>query len=416
MNKITISTLIVAAFAVAISPLPSAQAQAQETTDQRLIVTFKNRPSDQDVSNIKGAGAAAVKRLDLVNSIVVTVPTQAVINKLKGLHNVERIENDAIAHVVAPPVKETTIVTQPLQSVPWGVNRIDAPKSWAASRGTGVKVAVIDTGIDKSHPDLIDSIAGGVNFVQAGRGPRATVDPAAWNDDNGHGTHVSGTVAASDNTIGVVGVAPQARLYGVKALNSAGSGYVSDIISGIEWSVGNSMQVISMSLTLTSDVQALHDAVDTANNAGVVVVAASGNSGDGNAATNNVGYPGKYTSAIAVSATDNSDRIATFSSDGAEVEIAAPGVNIYSTARGGSYSTMSGTSMATPHVAGVIANMLAAPVIAAADLNGDGLWSAGEVRSYLQTTSDDLGTVGRDVFYGYGLVDTEEAVSGIQTQ
>lgn len=415
MNKVKISTLVVAAFAVAIAPLSSSQALAQESTSQRLIVTFKERLNERHVSDIQNAGATAIKQLDIVDAIVVTVPTQAVANKLRSLQHVEHVEIDAIAHVTAP-AKTTATVTQPVQSLPWGITRIDAPKSWTTSRGTGVKVSVIDTGIDKTHPDLVDNIAGGVNFVKSGRGARTTVDPNAWNDDHGHGTHVSGTVAATDNTIGVVGVAPQARLYGVKVLNSAGSGYTSDIISGIEWSVTNNMQVINMSLGMSSHVQAFQDAVDAADAAGVVVVAAAGNSGDGDPTTNNVGYPAKYSSAIAVSATDSTDRIATFSSDGAEVEIAAPGVTINSTTRGGGYGTMNGTSMAAPHVAGVIANMLATPITLAADLNQDGLWSKGEARAYLQVTSDDLGTAGRDVFFGHGLADTEEAVTGIQTQ
>lgn len=414
MTKVKISTLIVTAFAVAVTPVLSIPVQAQDTPNQRLIVTFKDRLNEQSVSAIRSEGAVPLKRLDLVNSLVVTVPSAAVANKLKNLHDVKRVEVDAIAHVSAPP--QTQPITQPTQSLPWGVSRIDAAKSWPTSRGNGVKVAVIDTGIDKSHPDLTENIKGGINFVQSGRGAKAIIDPTAWNDDNGHGTHVSGTIAAADNAIGVIGVAPEAQLYGVKVLNSAGSGYVSDIISGVEWSVNNNIQVINMSLGLTSHVQALQDAVNAADNAGVVVVAAAGNSGDGNAATNNVNYPAKYSSTIAVSATDSIDRIATFSSDGVEVEIAAPGVNIYSTTRGGGYGNMSGTSMATPHVAGVIANVLAAPVVPAADLNQNGQWNANEVRSYLQITSDDLGTTGRDVFFGYGLVDTEEVVTSTQTQ
>jgi subtilisin family serine protease len=171
-----------------------------------------------------------------------------------------------------------------------------------------------------------------------------------------------------------------------------------------------------MSLGQSTPLQALQDAVDAADNAGIVVVVAAGNTGDGDAATNNVGYPARYASTIAVAATDNTDHIASFSSDGPEVEIAAPGVNILSTTRGGSYGTMSGTSMATPHVTGVVANMLAAPIPTAADLNLDGAWSKGEVRAYLQATADDLGTTGRDVFFGYGLIDAEELVTGIQTQ
>lgn len=414
MIKVKISALIVTAIAVAIVPVFSAS--AQDAQPQRLIVTFNERLSEEKIKAVTSQGATPIKQLGLTKSVVVTVPSAAVAKKLESIKDVKYVEVDAIAHTSAKTQAAPTQPTQPVQSLPWGITRIDASKSWPTSRGTGIKVAVIDTGIDKAHPDLLQNISGGVNFVQSGRGARTTVDPAAWNDDNGHGTHVSGTIAAADNTIGVVGVAPNAQLFGVKVLNSAGSGYVSDIISGIEWSVNNNMQVINMSLGLTSHVQALQDAVNAADNAGVVVVAAAGNSGDGNAATNNVNYPAKYNSTLAISATDSADRIATFSSDGIEVDIAAPGVNVYSTTRGGGYGNMSGTSMAAPHVAGVIANMLAAPITATADLNQDGLWSAGEARAYLQTTSDDLGMSGRDVFFGYGLVDTEEAVTGLQTQ
>lgn len=408
--------LIVAAFAVAISPIASAQALTQEPVNQRLIITFNERVNDRHLAGIENAGATALKRLDLVNGVVVTVPTtQAAASKLKNLPNVKQVEVDAIARVTAR-VKETAPIVQPAQSTPWGIQRIDAPKTWPASRGTGVKVAVIDTGIDKTHPDLASNIAGGVNFTQSGRGANTIVDANAWNDDNGHGTHVSGTVAAIENTIGVVGVAPEARLYGVKVLNSAGSGYVSDIISGIQWSVANNMQVVNMSLSVPTHVQAFQDAVIAADNAGIVTVVAAGNSGDGNVATNNVAYPAKYNSTIAISATDSLDRIATFSSDGTEVDIAAPGVNIYSTTRGGGYGYLSGTSMASPHVAGVVAAMLATPITVAADQNQDGLWGVNEVRQQLQSTSDDLGTIGYDTFYGYGLVDAEESITGLQTQ
>lgn len=421
MIKVKTNTLIAAAFAVAVTPLlgVTAYAQAVNPSPDRLIVTFKDSVDAQDIASVKNLGAEPVKKLGLVNGLVVTVPNEAVVNKLKHLQDVERVEVDAIAHVAAPASTRTGTtqpVAQPVQTVPWGVNRIDAPKAWATSRGSNVKVAVLDTGIDKSHPDLVDNIAGGTNYVESGRGARLTLDPTAWSDDNGHGTHVSGTIAAADNTIGVVGVAPQAKLYGVKVLNSAGSGYVSDIVSGIEWSVNNDMQVISMSLSVSTDVQALHEAVDVADAAGVVVVAAAGNTGDGIATTNNVGYPAAYDSVVAVAATDSLDRIASFSSDGPSVEIAAPGVNINSTARGGSYASMNGTSMATPHVSGVVANALSAPIPAAADLDQNGLWSRGEIRSYLQLTADELGDPGRDVFFGYGLVDTEEVITGIQTQ
>lgn len=413
MINVKISALIVTAIVVATMPILSVSAQTNNTTERRLIVTFKNEVNENDVTAVKNAGAQPVKKLNIVNSVVVTVPNDTALSKLKTLKNVARVEIDAIAYTLARPVKEQPVVTQPAQTIPWGITRSGAIDTWTTSRGADVKVAVIDTGIDKTHPDLTDNIAGGVNFVQSGRGARATVDPAAWNDDNGHGTHVSGTIAGADNTIGVVGVAPQANIYGVKVLNSAGSGYVSDIISGIEWSIVNNMQVINMSLGMSSHIQALQDAVDAAENAGIISVVAAGNSGDGNTSTNNVGYPAKYSSTVAVAATDSADRIATFSSDGEEVDIAAPGVGVYSTTKGGGYSTLNGTSMATPHVTGVVANMLAAPVPSQADTNQDGLWSAGEIRAYLLLTSDDLGTPGHDVFFGHGIVDAKEAVTGL---
>jgi len=222
-------------------------------------------------------------------------------------------------------------------------------------------------------------------------------------DDNGHGSHVAGIVAAVDNEIGVIGVAPQASLWAVKVLDKGGSGYISDVIAGIEWSITNGMDVINMSLGASSDIQAMHDAVDFAYTAGIVVVASAGNSGDGDGATNEVGYPAKYSSVIAVAATAYDDSTPTWSSEGAEVAVAAPGVNIRSTWNDGLYNTKSGTSMASPHVAGTVALML-----------GSGILSV-EVRTILQTTADDLGDVGFDNFYGYGLVDVEESVTGAET-
>ena len=187
------------------------------------------------------------------------------------------------------------------------------------------------------------------------------------------------------------------------------------MIDGITWAMNNGMQVINMSLGTASDIQAMHDAVDAAYAAGVVIVAAAGNSGDGDGSTNEVIYPAKYSSVIAVAATDNNDLIAYFSSDGAEVELAAPGVSIRSTWNDGLYNTISGTSMASPHVAGAVALVLATAVQSAYDVDVDGAWDPAEVRAALQAAADDLGTAGHDNFYGYGLVDAEENVTGIQT-
>jgi subtilisin family serine protease len=252
---------------------------------------------------------------------------------------------------------------------------------------------VIDTGIDATHADLLDNLKGGYNAI----------NPAvSWADDNGHGTHVAGTIAAIDNSIGVIGVAREADLYAVKVLNRKGSGYTSDIIEGIDWAIENDMDIINMSLGSSWYSATFEAACTRAIDAGIVVVAAAGNSGPG---AETVGYPAKYPGVIGVSATDSSNVIAYFSSRGEGVDIAAPGVSIYSTYKGGAYTTMSGTSMASPHVAGVVALILTQP-----DGN-DGMWTPAEVEARLEGTAQDLGTDGPDLLYGAGLVRADLAVA-----
>ena len=218
-----------------------------------------------------------------------------------------------------------------------------------------------------------------------------STNPADWNDGHGHGTHVAGIVAARNNTIGVVGVAPEATLWAVKVLSDAGSGYTSDIIQGLDWCAAHGIKVASMSLG-GGGTASLQAACDRAFSQGVVLVAAAGNS------AGPVMYPAAYSSVIAVSASDSRDLRASFSNYGPQIALAAPGVSIYSTYKGGAYATMSGTSMACPHVAG-----------AAALAWASGLTSAQAVRDRLTTTAEDLGPKGFDTSFGYGLVDAQRA-------
>ncbi|HXS99187.1 MAG TPA: S8 family peptidase [Elusimicrobiota bacterium] len=227
-------------------------------------------------------------------------------------------------------------------AVPWGVARVNAPAAWSSGQGAGVKVAVIDTGIDCTHPDLKCDFSAGTNIVNPGAEPM---------DDNEHGTHVDGTIAGRGKG-GPLGVAPQATLIPVKVLDADGAGSLSDIVAGINWAAQNGVDVINMSLGGPAGSAALQRAVKQALAAGVVIVAAAGNSGPN---PDTVGFPGGYPGVIAVAASDKNDQVASFSSRGDAVAFIAPGVNITSTIPGGGTKSLSGTSMASPHVAGLAA-------------------------------------------------------------
>ncbi len=239
----------------------------------RKIIVFQERVSQAAQDEILDrAGAAKIKHLGLVNAAVAMV-TPASERALSARAEVLRIEDDAVATILGKPENTGKAPPpQPAEVLPWGIDRIDAELAWSVSSGVGVKVAVIDTGIDLTHPDLATNIKGGINTISPLKSP---------NDDNGHGTHVAGTIAGIDNGIGVIGVAPGASLYAVKVLGKSGSGWISDIIEGIDWCIANDIDVINMSLGSSSDVQSFHDAIIAAYNSGIVIVAAAGNSGPG---------------------------------------------------------------------------------------------------------------------------------------
>lgn len=357
---------------------------------QRVIVVYGSGQGPAVRGQLAKLGATEHSDLSAENAIAVSLPpglSRAAVAKMAG---VALVEDDVVVTMLAKPTPAPP--AQPDESLPWGVDRIEADLAWATTTGDPVKVAIVDTGIDRTHPDLQANLMGGYNAI----------NPAlSWTDDNGHGTHVAGIVAAIDNTIGVIGVAPNADLYGVKVLNKRGSGYVSDIIEGIDWAIANDIDVINMSLGSTSYSATFEAACTRAIDAGIVVVAAAGNAGTSGGA---VSYPARYPGVIAVSATDSSNTLAYFSSWGPDVDIAAPGVSILSTYKGGTYATMSGTSMASPHVAGVAALILTQP-----DGN-DGVWTPAEVEARLEASAQDLGAPGADVLYGAGLVRADLAV------
>ncbi|MFO7612671.1 MAG: S8 family peptidase [Clostridia bacterium] len=390
MKKLKLLLVIMMVLALVFSNAYARPSSA--ANNNKKIIVFEENFSNADEMDelINAAGGTVERHLSIINAVSAYLP-DAALKRLAAEKNIKRIETDSIVTMDKKPVPsptETPPPPAPSQITPWGVDRIDADLSWHLVGAAVVKVAVLDTGIDLDHPDLAANIKGGYNVIS----PRKTAD-----DDNGHGTHVAGIIAAVNNDFGVVGVGPTLDLYAVKVLDRRGSGTISTIIAGIEWAIANDIDVINMSLGGAGSIS-LQEAVIKAYNAGIVLVASAGNSYGGS-----VGYPAAYVQVIAVSSIDSNDRISSFSSIGPEVDVAAPGGYIYSTYKGGVYAYMSGTSMAAPHVTGAVAVLLTRPDIA--DFDGDGTIEPGEVYDIITGTAEDLGDPNYDTSFGFGLVD-----------
>jgi PKD repeat protein len=388
--------ILLTAFALLFVVGTTAASFAQGQSDgKRVLIGFEGgrgrQIAQQRRAIVSSLGGAVHDSFHIIPVVSAILSEQA----MKGLKNnpqVTYIEDDVVLHAI-------------VESIPWGVNKIGTPTAWATSRGAGVDVAILDTGIDYDHPDLVNNIAGGIYFAGGWLdelfGYDGSTNPIYWDDGFGHGTHCAGIVGAEDNEVGAIGVAPLARLHAVKVLDDTGSGYTSDIIQGIQWCIDNSIDVGSMSFG-GGGTASLQSACDAAYNAGVLLVAAVGNDYGGP-----VIHPAAYDSVIAVSATDSGDNIAPFSNSGSQVELAAPGVSIYSTvpptgdpriADPSGYNYLSGTSMACPHVSGTAALVIAAGI--------------GDVRNQLRATAVDLNPAGKDIYSGYGRVNAVAAVQG----
>jgi major intracellular serine protease len=241
--------------------------------------------------------------------------------------------------------------------IPKGVQLIGAPSFWKKGyKGQDVVVAVLDTGCQTDHPDLQGRIIDGYNFTDD-----YNANALNYYDNNGHGTHVAGTIAANANGKGISGVAPESKLLVCKVLNGEGSGYYDWIIQGIQFAInwrgpnGERVRVINMSLGGPEDVREMHDAIIEAVLNDILVVVAAGNEGDDSEDTFEIAYPSSYNEVIEIGAVDFNKELAYFSNNNTELDCVAPGVDIKSTYIGSTYAVLDGTSMATPHVSGALA-------------------------------------------------------------
>lgn len=365
---------------VVMSFLPAASTFASETKRVNVLILFKKHVDEKAVEQLQGE---VYRRFEVLPALSANVPLASV-DVLRQLPEVEYVQQD-----------ETVTINK--QVTDWGVTKTKAPNMHVRGvTGKGVKIAILDTGIDTKHPDL--HVSGGVCLLSN--------CPNSYNDDNGHGTHVAGIIAAQNNQIGVLGVAPEASIYAVKVLNRYGDGTLSTVLAGIEWAIQHKMDIINLSLATPEDSPVLKKAIDKAYQQGLLIVAAVGNNGNKQGTGNTVEYPAKYDSVIAVSAVDKQNVRAAYSATGSEVEVAAPGEEIYSTVPAAydsdgnpdGYTWMSGTSMAAPFVSGVLA------LYKQQYPNKTNV----ELRQMLRENAVDLGAPGKDDWYGYGLVQAEQ--------
>lgn len=282
---------------------------------------------------------------------------------------------------IGEPTKEREAVrkTWTEEVAPWGIRSIGA--DLFDGRGSQINIALLDTGVSE-HEDL--NIVQRISFVESA---------LSGLDDNGHGTHVAGTLAALENGKGIIGVAPEANIHSVKVLDQNGTGTYGRVIQGIEWAIQNNMNIISMSFGGVTYSHALEEAIQEAADAGIIIIASAGNQGYGE---ENVLFPARYSQVVSVGAVNKTHRWAYYSSSGSELDVVAPGSEILSTTIDGEYGVLSGTSMAVPHVAGALA----------AIWSQHHEWTKEEVVQHLYQTATSYDDLSR---YGHGLINLAKA-------
>ncbi|MFD1039602.1 S8 family peptidase [Virgibacillus byunsanensis] len=349
-----------------------------------VVVKFKEgiTKRKQDKA-IKGLNAKIMADEDVVESpfkVLKVGNVDAVVKALNKNPNVKYAEPNYKLYATWSP--NDTYANTDYQ---YGLFTTNTDVAWDIARGSSSQeIAILDTGVDYKHEDLRNKTIQGYNFVQNNTNPM---------DRNGHGTHVAGTAAAeTNNGIGIAGMAPDTQILAVRVLDARGSGTLDDVADGIIYAADYGAEVINLSLGCDCDTQTLEDAVNYAWNKGTVVVAAAGNDG-----VSTTFEPASYENTIAVGAVDSNNQLASFSNYGVWVDVVAPGVDIASTVQRDGYAYMSGTSMASPHVAG-LAGLLA----------GQGRNNA-EIRAAIEQTADPLNGAG--YYYEHGFINSSDAVN-----
>lgn len=356
------------------------------------VIALKPGVTADAVSAIKSEAAGDTRQFEIGDKTVVVGEFDAgVAASLRDRDDVAYVEEDQEVQALTVDPEPRNVEDQ-AEDLPWGVDRVDADE--VDETGAGVDVAVIDTGIDATHEDLSANLGEGIAVVECGSGEGEPDCSEPWDDDNMHGTHVAGTIGAVASDVGVVGVAPEVTLHAVKVLGSGGSGSFSGVAEGITRAADAGWSVQNMSLGAPSGAQVVRDAVAHAASQGVTIVCAAGNSGP---CTDCVGYPAAYDECIAVSATDDQDGMAEFTSQGPQVDVAGPGADVLSSLPDDAYGELSGTSMASPHVAG------GAAILAA---QGHGREA---IRQRLTSGAEDLGHAPE--LQGSGLLDVPASLS-----
>lgn len=370
----TMATLLIAGLLVPNGLVAATGVNAQASAPDkpgRYIIEFANADTkSKGLTKIKKKGGKIQKEFKHFQAVSAELSTTAV-DDLKKDPEVLSIELDGLVQAQG-------------DSIPWGIQKVQAPAVHKDGvQGAGVNVAVFDTGIS-AHPDL--TIKGGVSFVDG---------VTSYADDNGHGTHVAGTIAAIADGNGIVGAAPEANLYAVKVMDANGSGRYSSIIEGLDWAIEHDIDVINMSFGGHENSKLLEKAIEKAYKNNILIFASAGN--DGKSSDDSITFPARSPHVVAVGAVDEKAQRADFSSVGPDLELMAPGVAIQSTSNIGSYEAKSGTSMAAPHAAGVAALLWSKDLKVSSDT----------IRGLMNYSATELG---EKAYYGNGMINANYAL------